>query len=236
MRSILSRSVAAGLLLALGTTPGLIAQDSTPREREETRYRSASGTSETTRGQARERRRSNGSTRYIFGDWASTGAFGSVYVEVGSLGGKTISFTGGSGALVINEVFLVGGYGQGLNGTASILPPTDANLFGGQRGNCDMSHGGFLLGGVLWPRAAVHPVIHTKLGWGGAEWENVPGSRDAIFIVTPTLGIQGNFNSWLRVDLEVGYRVVDGLELAGFNRTGLNGLMGCVTFKFGDFD
>lgn len=220
------------LLAVVAFAPLAAAQADGPvREREETRYRSNSSDPET----RRERRRSR-ETKYLFNNLGPTDAYGAVFVDYAQIGGRGVTFTGGGGALLFDRRFFLGGYGQGLNGTLSLTPPADANLFGGEPGRFDMSHGGFWLGGVILPHAAVHPIVSTRIGWGGAEWEGSTLGRDYIFIVTPTVGIQANIASWMRVDLEVGYRFVDGLSLPGFTSTGLNGLNAGLTFKFGDFD
>jgi hypothetical protein len=213
-------------------------QPTPTREREETRYRSESSSSDNSdrnTRQSRSRDRSYRQTKYLFGDWRSTGAFGSVFVEYGEIKGNSVSFTGGGGAIIINETFLLGGYGQGLNGKLRLLP-NDATLFNGQAGNLDMSHGGFWLGGVILPRAAVHPVVTTRLGWGGAEWSGSTIARDAIFVVTPMVGVQANINSWMRINLEGGYRIVTGLNLPGIGSRSLDGYSVGLSFQFGDFD
>lgn len=170
--------------------------------------------------------------RYLLGDADVSGAFGSFFIELTDFDGQTGSFSGGDGALVFNNHILIGGYGQGLNGDVRVRYADETGT--PRESRIDMRHGGFLLGGIIAPKAAVHPIVYTRLGWGRVDFVE-EGVRDRIFAITPTAGIQANIASWIRLDLTAGYRIITGLDSSPVANDFLNGLTGMLGIRIGGF-
>ena len=137
---------------------------------------------------------------------------GSSEIKVSGFGGPIMSFTqigddfvhllGGGGGVIINN-FFIGGYGVGK--TNQIYYKNDVlkdnvMLYG---------HGGFWFGYTIMGNRAIHPVLHTQIGWGKItqmekDWQSQiitpdPVSIDQVFVISPTAEIELNFSRFFRL-------------------------------------
>lgn len=182
--------------------------------------------------------RRSGERNTIFGGDVDVSAFGGPILELGDIGGEFGSFMGGGGALLFNDRFYIGGYGQGLNNNPVVL--LDETLSG--TATLDMRHGGFWAGAIIWPERAVHPTISGRAGWGKAQlYDDGTGSlgrskaEDNIFVLSPMAGIEANITGWFTIRGEYGYRFVQGTDLPGLSSSSLDGSFASITLAFGGF-
>lgn len=143
---------------------------------------------------------------------------GSGRVKISGFAGPIMSFTqidgtfahmmGGGGAVIINDFFF-GGYGMGK--TTELTYKDEPNY------NMTFGHGGFWLGYTFKPNKAIHPVLHTTLGWGsiGKKAKNfdIETDRtdiDAVFVVSPTFELEMNFSRFFKLGTGVNYTFVYG--------------------------
>lgn len=165
--------------------------------------------------------------------------------KVSGFGGPIMSFTqidkdfvhlmGGGGGIIINDFFL-GGYGVGKTNEIYYKDNVaNVMLFG---------HGGLWFGYTFFGNKAIHPVIHTQMGWGKITqyqkgWQSAviipePLSVDEVFVLSPTAEIELNFSRFFRLGGGVNYNFVYNTDGAySFEDFAKPGFF--VSFKFGYF-
>lgn len=169
----------------------------------------------------------------LFGSNKVTGGFGAPIFEYSTVDGDFGTATGGGGAVVLQNFFL-GGFGMGGNfGNKTI-----DNV----RYRTELGYGGLWLGYVYPTEKLIHLYSSVKLGWGGASLDPRDEERDqesisdAIFVVTPELGIELNVFNWFRIAGTAGYRVVGGLEgLPQLSNEDFSNFNFGLTLRFGKF-
>lgn len=162
----------------------------------------------------------------LFNNARLVGAFGGPMLEFTQLDGEYTTFSGGGGGLVIGN-FFVGGYGLG---TTDYRRWIDGNDF-----RIDMGHGGFWLGYFAPKHKLIHPYGSLKIGWGATDIDD-GGFDEAIFVLTPELGIELNVTSWFRIAGTVNYRWVDGIDSSpSFDAGDFSAVGAGLTFRFGWF-
>lgn len=137
-------------------------------------------------------------------------------VKVSGFAGPAMAFTsidgtfahmmGGGAGVIINNFFL-GGYGMGK--TTEMVYKNDPSYV------MTYGHGGFWLGYTFKPNKAIHPVVHTQLGWGSIgkrpkdfDFETDPTNIDRVFVVCPTFELEMNFSHFFKVGAGVNYSFV----------------------------
>lgn len=168
-------------------------------------------------------------------------------IKISGFGGPTMSFTqiggdfahmmGGGGGIIINDFFF-GGYGMGKTNEIyykNDITHSNVMVFG---------HGGFWLGYTIFGNKAIHPLLHTQIGWGNItqmekDWQSEiiapePISTDRVFVVCPTAEIELNFSRFFRLGGGFTYSLVyntDGpYTFSDFAKPGF-----FLSFKFGYF-
>lgn len=128
-------------------------------------------------------------------------------------------YSGGGGALLIDQRFFIGGYGMGL---ATRHLHEEVELYGTHydRLRTNFGHGGFWLGYIHQPANMVHLAFSAKLGWGELalyddrfEFDQYDYHvRDAVFVVTPQLEVELNLTRWFKLNVGAGYQLVTGVN------------------------
>ncbi len=155
-------------------------------------------------------------------------------VSISGFGGPTITFsqiqndfallTGGGGAVLFNQLFFVGGFGEGISTNHTLAQLTILNNYGSSTTYYDLAtnfgYGGFWLGYIYKPKKAVHLGLSTRLGWGNISLvendyhidrhDNI--MSDAVFVVTPQAEVELNLYRWFKLNAGVGYRFVTGID------------------------
>lgn len=168
----------------------------------------------------------------IGNDYESISGFGGVLLSFSSLGGKTASYTGGGGAVLLDNTFYFGGYGMGLNDDRKVT--VDDTMY-----DVDFGHGGFMLGYNIKPAQLVHLGISSKLGWGSMEYNSLNNAindvNDQVFVVTPQVEAEFNMTHWFKFNVGVGYQQVIGMDDFFYNEKDVSGPAVGVSFLFGWF-
>ena len=137
-------------------------------------------------------------------------------VRISGFAGPIMEFTqiddnfahmmGGGGGVIINNFFF-GGYGMGLT--------TEQTFRGEASYNLSYGHGGFWLGYTFKHNKAIHPVVHTQIGWGKigkrpANLQVEPDYQygDRVFVFTPTFELEMNFSHFFKLGAGVNYHFV----------------------------
>jgi hypothetical protein len=185
--------------------------------------------------------------------------FGGPMVGFSSTEGNFSVFSGGGGAVLLNQTFFFGGYGMGLASQHSreditVYDPIPDESTTYRNLATEFGHGGFWLGYIHQSYKKVHLAASSKFGWGALTlidedymsdelWSLV---TDVVFVVTPQLEVEMNLFRWFKVNIGAGYRFVTGVDKTycmtkngpefkyfdakDFNQPELN-----VTFMFGGF-
>lgn len=160
------------------------------------------------------------------------GGFGGPIVEFGQIKGQSATSVGGGGGIVIDNVF-IGAYGVG-----SI--EDFRYQFDDERFEMDLAHGGLWLGYSPYTYRVVHPYASARIGWGFADIKNNPfefrEDGDAIYVITPEVGVELNVTRFFRIAGSVGYRFVGDVDqLDNYRNKDFSSLTGQLTFRIGWF-
>lgn len=202
--------------------------------------------------------------RYIFdnkGEYKFSG-FGGPFVTFSSVDNAFAVLNGGGAALLINQTFYIGAYGEGLSTahfrSLDIYSPGQDKNINYDHYRISFGHGGFWLGYIHNYKKPVHWGASAKIGWGSASliddyyYENYDEYNnfvtDNAFVMCPQLEVEVNLFKWMKVNGAVGYRVVTGLNetyaykngdnieyVNYFNNNEFAAPYGVVTFMFGWF-
>ena len=162
--------------------------------------------------------------------------FGGFTMEFSSIRKEVRLSTGGGGAILLNQIFYIGGYGLNNHSETRLTNP-----FGGyQKMNVDFHHGGLWLGYIIKPNKLFHYNVNTKIGWGGIQMrdQNVPRETvlsDNIFAITPQVEGEINIAYWFRINASLGYRFVEGADNDYFQSGDFSSPTFAISFLFGWF-
>ncbi|HOW26105.1 MAG TPA: hypothetical protein PK711_10600 [Bacteroidales bacterium] len=149
----------------------------------------------------------------------SISGFGGPMVEFSSVEGDFAVFVGGGGAIIFNQTFYFGGYGEGL--TTSHYRYDLSDITDIQEPKISLGHGGFWLGYVNKSFKAIHPAASLKIGWGKISlyddnWNDYNPenyvAQDGIFTLIPQLEVEVNLTSWFKLNVGAGYRWMTGMD------------------------
>ncbi|QQS52612.1 MAG: hypothetical protein IPM71_07720 [Bacteroidota bacterium] len=115
-----------------------------------------------------------------------------------------VHMMGGGGAVVINNFFF-GGYGMGKT--------TQTEYRGNPNYYMTYGHGGLWMGYTFKPHKAIHPVLHTQMGWGkigekpkDLNSEPLTKTGDLVYVIVPTLELEMNFSYFFKLGAGINYQ------------------------------
>ncbi len=171
--------------------------------------------------------------------------FGGVDVKVGIVNSDRTLLTGGYGGVIINKHYIFGlaGYGLSTKNNFNGIPPgqdseKELHLYGG--------YGGFLIGGVLFPKEVIHINIPILLGAGNFEVsdENYFNNgidtdftidKSAFFVIEPGIQLEANITGNLRLGIGATYRMIQAIDLLHLNDEDLSDYTVALSLRFGRF-
>lgn len=178
----------------------------------------------------------------LIGSNARIGGFGGPNLELAFIDGQSAFFSGGSGAMIINGNFLIGGYGQGLVSDYIIDPFEDSPFSPPIRTNrvVDLGQGGLWLGYIHRPTKLVHLQGGLQLGGGELDFydefnEDYSFEDDNFFALRPYLGAEFNITSFFKISTVAGYQFVSGLNNVYLEDADLSQPFISLGLKFGYF-
>ena len=168
----------------------------------------------------------------IGNDYESISGFGGVFITLASLDGQVMPYTGGGGAVLLDNTFYFGGYGLGLSGDQSVTVQ-------GNEYDVDISHGGFMLGYNIKPSKLAHIGISSKLGWGSIDYRARDDANsnvdDQIFVIFPQAEVEFNMTHWFKLNVGVGYQQVIGVDDFHYKQSEVSSPAASISFLFGWF-
>ncbi|MEM9324836.1 MAG: hypothetical protein AAGA85_04245 [Bacteroidota bacterium] len=171
--------------------------------------------------------------------------FGGVDVKITDMVDERSALVGGYGGVLINRSYMLGLGAYGIvNGPSfeglapGIEDSTQLSLYGG--------YGGLLLGGTLFAKEMLHISLPLFLGAGNLEVSDddfFQGIGDTsftvessvFFVVEPSLQLEFNITSYLRIAGGASYRWVRGLELTNVTDDQVTGFSGILSVRLGRF-
>jgi hypothetical protein len=172
-------------------------------------------------------------TRYLLsGNEISISGFGGPIISFSQIENDFALLTGGGGAVLFNQSFFIGGFGEGVSTKHRLAEITVINKSGNPTTYYDLvtnfGYGGFWLGYVYKPKKAVHLGLSTRIGWGNVslieddyhiDWhDNI--MNDAVFVITPQAEIELNLYRWFKLNAGLGYRLVTGVDKTYLDQDG----------------
>ncbi len=158
------------------------------------------------------------------------GGFGAHISEFTSIDGEYAYVSGWKGAWVINRTFSVGFTSMNIS--------TDVN----SRDSLilDMGFSGLEFEYIYRSEDLLHIGGKLLLASGTMELEREDSedertvvADDHIFVMQPTVTGEVNIARWFRIGAGFGYRIVQDVEMPGFEAADLSGPSGHITLKFG---
>jgi hypothetical protein len=160
--------------------------------------------------------------KYLFGGKGKIKVSGFIapIMEYSAMGDDFAFFMGGGGAILFNQAFFFGAYGEGLTTPFYEKINYPAEYFQTSYDEkISFGHGGFWAGYIHHSQAPIHAGISSKFGWGTVDiydhdFKNNNSSeyRDHVFVFIPQLEAEFNFFKWLKLNVGVGYRFVTGID------------------------
>jgi hypothetical protein len=177
----------------------------------------------------------NAQVQTLVGDNFSSGGYGGPVIKTGFFGRNQAILSGGRGAWVINHRLAIGGGGYSMFTDLA----TGQNSDGDKPLFIDMNYGGFELEYIFNHESLAHFTVHTMFGGGTIRLiehnPNVTIDTDKIYMIEPSINMDVNVNSWIRIGFGVSYRYSMGLDILQVSSSALNGFSGLISFKFGSF-
>jgi len=193
------------------------------------------------------------SPQYLFSGKGkpSVSGFGGPFVEFSGIQDEFAVSVGGGGAVLFNQTFYIGGYGEGLS--TSHYRDDLSEVTGLASPKIAFGHGGFWLGYMHNSFKAIHFSTSAKIGWGAISlydsyYNYEPNDyygRDAVFVAIPQVEAEMNLTPWFKINMALGYRVVGGIDKTYvgtdgnlhqyYNASDFNSVEGTVSFLFGGF-
>jgi hypothetical protein len=159
--------------------------------------------------------------KYLFGGKGKTSVSGFIapIMEYSAMGDDFAFFMGGGGAILLNQAFFFGGYGEGLTTIYEKEFLSKSMIYSPQIYQVKWGHGGLWMGYIYHSQSPIHAGISSKFGWGTINpWDenhkpnNSSELTDHVFVILPQLEAEFNFFKWLKLNVGVGYRVVTGID------------------------
>ena len=130
-----------------------------------------------------------------------TGAWGGPLTSITSFDGDNAFFRGGFGGLEFNRSLFVGWGGMTLE------DEVEFDAAPGQK--VGMKFNGLMLGYAFKPNKVIHPSVNLHTGTGRITFE---GEKDNIYVIQPSAGLNINIFRWFHLNVEGGYRFVNGVD------------------------
>lgn len=180
--------------------------------------------------------------RTIFGDGNinKIRGFGGPMMGFTDIDGSFAHLMGGGGGVILNDKFMIGGFGYGLT-----------NRIDAERTNKDgkliyddlyleFGYGGMWFAYTIKGSAPIHPVINLQFGNGNISLVNSnnspAGYSDNLFILNPAIELEMNITRFFRMSVGGNYRMAFGVnKIEGFEDKDFTRAGGFLAFKFGWF-
>jgi hypothetical protein len=147
-----------------------------------------------------------------------SGVWFSSNTSFGQFNGKTEPFYGGMWGLEFGKKLTVGFKHEAINQSIDAF-----NKF-------DLQNNGIFVSYAPNADKSIHPIF-TLIASNGAL--KVAENKSSTFVLQPQLGVEINVFRWFHLELDGGYRILSGNDIAGFSNSQFSGAYAEAKFKFG---
>ncbi len=168
-------------------------------------------------------------------------AFGAPVIKYTSFSNQDALIIGGKFGFVINDNIVLGG---GFYGLISNVHTDYIDFPSGQNIIMNLNYGGLELEYIFLPASLIHFSMEILLAGGGLYFA-VPDNSDPhdnyaklnLLLYEPSFNIGYNALNWLRIDLNVSYRLITSYDIIsyGVNKKDINGLSIGLILKLGNY-
>lgn len=149
--------------------------------------------------------------------------FGGPTVGFTSINNQFATMNGGGGALLINQKFYFGGFGNNLSSNISrafLQQSSSDTISYYDNKKLSFEYGGLWFGYIYDYKKVVHFGGSLKVGWGEVSYYDPYFDiddadhiyKDNIFVFAPQAEVEVNLTHWFKINLGVGYRYVTGVD------------------------
>jgi hypothetical protein len=176
-------------------------------------------------------------TETLIGDGNRFGGFGGPLFQMAQVDNELAFYSGGGGGMIVNGKFFIGGFGMSLQ-TDHVV---DVDVLGFDVPHyTDFGFGGLWLGYIHKPNKLLHLNFSLPFGGGGIEFDRIAEGADAdiddaVFVINPSVGVELNIVSWMKLNANLGYMVVAGANNPYMGSTALSSPNLQLGLKFGFF-
>jgi len=176
----------------------------------------------------------------LFGNSESItlGVYGGPEFKLTSFNGEVGFMTGGKGGLIINKSFTIGGGGYSIVTNHKVY---DTDLDNSPWANIDFGYGGLILEYVNNPNKLVHFTGGILIGAASVSYsggiygfpQDVNWHRESstFFILEPELGIDVNLIRYLRLGVDLSYRLAVGGDMTKTKASDISGLSANLSIR-----
>ena len=158
--------------------------------------------------------------------------FASVFFLPSSIGSNMVYYLGGSGSLIVNQKYMIGGYGLRKTGTMYAEK-------GALKGKMmSLGSAGLLLGYTLGVSSKVRPVFQCQAGWGGLTVSTTDSKGYAIteqfnrlLVIIPSVSADFHLFWQIWVSGGVGYLWMNGINVDGYSEQDFSRFSGYLSLK-----
>ncbi|MCF7805618.1 MAG: hypothetical protein K9N46_16680 [Candidatus Marinimicrobia bacterium] len=171
-----------------------------------------------------------GQEETLLGEDLEHGGFGGPVIKMTAINGDGAVMTGGRGGWIVNHSLVLGG------GSYSMV-----NEFTSNGLDYDFDYSGLEMEYIGRPMDLFHYSAYLLVGRGDIRRQTDNGNltdflrSDGVFVMAPEVNAVANVSEHFHMALGVGYRLVNGVDVASLTDGDLSGLSATLTFEFGKF-
>ncbi|MCF6240596.1 MAG: hypothetical protein L3J74_04535 [Bacteroidales bacterium] len=162
------------------------------------------------------------------------GGFGGTFISMSSFNGETAYSIGGGGAMLFNNAFYIGGFGQGSSDISKIT----SNIEGYKNYVIQTEFGGVWLGYILRPSKRWDFDLSTQVAWGEVSLDNIDQRQkyyDKVFVIIPGFSINYRLTYMMKLQIFINYTAFNKVNLIKYSNKDFSGLSYGIRVMFGVF-
>ncbi|HAA12111.1 MAG TPA: hypothetical protein DCE41_10595 [Cytophagales bacterium] len=166
----------------------------------------------------------------------SVGGYGGPLLQFSTLNGRSATYSGGFGGMILNKSITITGGGMSLTSEAPVAEAISLNV--DEALDYSVELGGLYLGYSFFSDRVIHPEFTLLAGGGRVSQRNQFGDEygaSDVAMIIPGAEITMNVTSFFRLSLGANYRWVTGSDTPGLSDAQLSRPGGYASFKFGFF-
>ena len=163
-----------------------------------------------------------------------SGGFGGPYASISSFKGDLLLSIGGGGAMLFNNSYYIGGFGQSTSNMLSVKSeiPTYSNS------DIQTGYGGLWIGYILRKKKKFDIDFSIKTACGEVQLNDKTAKQtlyDNVFVLIPEISMNFRIGSIMKVQLFGNYTAYSKLSLLDYNEKDFSNMAYGIKLSFGWF-